>query len=116
MGSFQNVALGRRAHSEQGIDSSKFNNADTSELQSCFCRFQFLLNDLKTDRMNRRQFMQTSAASAFLFGTDNRRIFAASNAGSPEKSVLGSFLSPKFGVYWRGSGEARLRDFVYRGA
>ena len=31
-------------------------------------------------------------------------------------NVLGSFLSLKFGVYCVGAGEARLRDFVYRGA
>ena len=31
-------------------------------------------------------------------------------------NVLGSFLSLKFGVYCVGTGEVRLRDFVYRGA
>jgi xylan 1,4-beta-xylosidase len=29
-------------------------------------------------------------------------------------NVLGGFLSLKFGVYCTGTGEAKLRDFVYR--
>ena len=30
-------------------------------------------------------------------------------------NVMGGFLSLKFGVYCIGNGEAKLRDFVYRG-
>jgi 2,5-diketo-D-gluconate reductase A len=55
--------------------------------QCCFCPFQFLLNDLKIDRMNRRQFLQTSASSAIFLGMGGMRVLAASNADATEKSV-----------------------------
>jgi 2,5-diketo-D-gluconate reductase A len=52
-----------------------------------------LLKELKIDPMNRRQFLQTSAASAIFFGMGSRKISAGSKADAPEESVPSATLN-----------------------
>jgi 2,5-diketo-D-gluconate reductase A len=60
--------------------------------------------------MNRRQFLQTSAASALFLGIGGRRIFAATDGDAPEKSVPWVTLNNGVKMPRIGLGTMTLRD------